>query len=196
MARTLDYGVDPRSKTLRKKLVLLLCAAAAIFLVFKFVALPFTSGDIRLDTGDLRYRVFGIPMYYDRMPKPQRSQLLKLAATSSILKSVWCECVSYPLRGSNNPDNMCRYFYVKAAMWIPTDPHLAQLIVEDIATYIQNTKARQGLPSSLCMLGPGGLWANQTGVLAINPNWRQDPGVQNYLQLKGYVPPATQTASK
>src|SRR4051794_11018966 len=83
---------------------------------------PLTSADIRLDTGDLRYRYLGVPLSYERMPEPQRSRLLALAAGSNVLRPEWHTCATFPKVGSNNPDRMCRGWYFQASVWAAEDP--------------------------------------------------------------------------
>lgn len=149
-----------------------------------------TSGDIRLDSGDLRYRYFGIPIIYERMPEPERSRLIKLTSKSSICRNEWHQCVVYPLRGSNNPDWMCRGFYWRIVKWIDVDPELALAGVDDVGRYIIDTHARQGLPKSMPLIS-GFTFDNNGGIRA---DWREDEGVKYYLESRGLT--ATRPASR
>src|SRR5262249_30049256 len=100
------------------------------------------TGQIRLDCGDLRYCLFGIPLTYDSMPEPWRSSLIAVVKASPVARPVWRTCVTYPLPTSNNSDRMCRRFYCDAAAWVAIDPAIARFAVEDIADYINKTNAR------------------------------------------------------
>ena len=194
MALPIDYAPPPRRRVrLRPAAVLAVTIVLALWLVVRPPG-P-TSADIRLDTGDLRYRWFGVPVWYDRMPEPTRSHLLAAAAGSAVLTPEWQTCVTYPLPTSNNTDAMCRGFYAEGADWIPADPGVARLVLEDVATYVRRTNARSGLPASVRMLSPLGVMGiDARGIRTIRPDWRDDPEVQAYLQSKGYVPPATAPA--
>jgi hypothetical protein len=150
-------------------------------------------GQIRLDSGDLRYFYFGIPVY-DPMPEPYRSQIRGLSQNSPILKSQWVTCVVYPLEGSNNPDKMIRRFYYNATAWIKEDPHLASLILNDVGKYVIDAARKDypgGLPESSELLSGMIVQYNAAGDVAVNPDWRADEGVSEYLKAKGYTPPAT-----
>ncbi len=192
-APIIDYSTLRRGRKFSARTAATLFAVIGIPIVCAWFLLhgP-TSGEIRLDTGDLRYCYFGIPFSYSRMPEPQRSRLLSLSAGSSILKPQWFTCVTYPLTGSNNPDLMVEGFYSRATAWIPVDPKLAQMIVEDIAKYVKGTNARSGLPDSFYLVSGFLVDQNTQGQWTLDPNWRQDEEVQNYFTAKGYSPATTQ----
>jgi hypothetical protein len=172
-------------------LATLFCVAGVAFLV-AYALVKGPTAEIRLDTGDLRYLYLGIPIQYDLMPEPERSQLISLTAGSNALKSEWHSCAMHV--GSNNSNLMCAGFYMKAAAWIAVDRPLARLVVADIATYIRNTDARQGLPDSVEMLSFSIVDRNNNGTFRVMPSWQQNEMVLDYLQRKGYSPPATQPA--
>jgi hypothetical protein len=147
------------------------------------------SGEIRLDTGDLRYCFLGIPYSSRRMPEPERSLLLSVARDSEILKPQWHTCVRYPLPTSNNSDLMCRRFYCHATAWISVDPALARLILEDIAKYVVETDARYSLPESCPMLTPPTVEWEDSGRARVPEDWRDSVGSEWYCEQKGYSPP-------
>src|SRR4051794_30927178 len=97
--------------------------SSTIFSLLAIVALmtisgrALTSADIRLDTGDLRYRYFGIPIVYEKMPEPQRTRLLALTAGSAVCRNEWYQCAVFPLPTTNHTDGMCRGFYMKIDAW-------------------------------------------------------------------------------
>jgi hypothetical protein len=127
----------------------------AFFLLLMVIGAVFygpTSGEIRLDSGDLRYRYWGIPIDYQPMPEPKRTRLMDLAAKSGKIPSEWVLCQRYPLRGSNHADWMCFSFYFKAEEWINEDPAVAMRVMEDLAKYTQEMESKGGLPKCMRML--------------------------------------------
>jgi hypothetical protein len=96
------------------------------------------NGQIRLDTGDLRYCWWGIPLEYDEMPEPQRSKIVALAKKSSAVPAIWVMCVRYPKDTTNNLDIMYQGFYRRIAWQAGEDPDLAKWQLEDVAATIQN----------------------------------------------------------
>jgi hypothetical protein len=143
-----------------------------------------SSVDIRLDTGDLRHRVLGIPIYYERMPEPQRTNLLSLAQRSATLSSEWCSLA--PQQTSNSPKRMCRDFYYRVAAWVDEDPAMAAMIAEDVTQYIRRTHAREGGPETWSLLSCAQI--GPSGEMTIPPNWREDEHVQQYFSWKGRTP--------
>ncbi len=184
---TLDYSTEPRRGfRWRRTILLILLLMAVAALVRRLITVgPITSADIRLDTGDLRYRFFGIPLKYHRMGEPARSILLRLASKSSVLKPEWHTCATYPLPSSNNSDLMCSGFYVYATVWAKQDPKLAQRMLEDVATYIRRTNATHGLPDSCTLLSPFFITEDNAGKLVLKPDWRKDQNFIWYCQHKG-----------
>jgi hypothetical protein len=161
----------------------------AVLLLLFFGTLLYgpTSAEIRIDTGDLRYRYLGIPLEYKNMPEPERSLLLELAKKSNVLDGSWHECAKYPLPTTNNTDTMCRLFYHRVATWVQVDPQLALFLAEDVARYIQQTKARHGGPKGSYLL----LWLMENdddGSDVVKDGWQDDEEVQAYLQSVGYTP--------
>jgi len=97
-----------------------------------------TSAQIRLDTGDLRYCWWGIPLRHELMPEPDRSKIMALARKSKAVPEIWVTCVRYPKHTSNNPDLMYQHFYEDIAMQADEDQDLAIWQLEDVAITIQN----------------------------------------------------------
>src|ERR1041384_6470997 len=92
-----------------------------LLLVVGYLSGP-TTGEIRLDTGDLRYFWWGIPLRNRPMPEPSRSKLVTLGSKSPAVPADWVVCVTYPLRSSNNTDSMCQSFYRSVAILADEDP--------------------------------------------------------------------------
>ena len=147
-----------------------------------------TSADIRIDTGDLRYRYFGVPLRYDPMPEPRRSALIKLSRGSQVLRPKWYRCAVFPLPTTNNSHFMCRSFYGQAFLWIEQDPEIARVVAEDVARYIIETNAERSLPESYDCLSFRILEEDEQGRRRISASWRDDHDVQVYLKSKGLTP--------
>lgn len=155
-----------------------------------------TSGQIRLDTGDLRYCWFGIPLEYRRMPEPQRSKLLELAAKSPSVPSTWVTCVTYPLPSSNNTDVMCCQFYNSIATWADEGPKIARWALDDVVDYIPHMLSTGGLSDTAYILLSSDL--HSTSALRLDPSWRDNYVVKAYCAAHGYTPlpaPASAAAS-
>jgi hypothetical protein len=144
-----------------------------------------SSADIRIDTGDLRYRYGGIPLVVYRMPEPDRAELLELAKQSGFADSSWHQCAKYPLPTTNNTDAMCRMFYLRVAAWAREDQVIAGHLMENVVRYIRQTNARQGGPEGFVLL----FWASDyadDGSLRLRDGWQEDEEVQAYLQSIDY----------
>ncbi len=149
-----------------------------------------SSADIRLDTGDLRYRYLGIPVVYERMPEPQRSRLQSLASQSSVLVDEWHQCADFPLPTTNNTDGMCLSFYMRADAWIDVDQNVARLALEDVATYIRDTHARESLPHSFALLNGFVIELTDDHRYAVRSEWREDEAVRTFFESHGIpIPP-------
>lgn len=178
---------------LTKRRILVFVGLGALLLFGLGVVLGPSSADIRLDTGDLRYRYFGIPIVYERMPEPQRSRLLALASQSPILVSEWHQCANYPLPTTNNTDGMCRDFYFKIDAWIDVDPQIARLAAEDVASYIRDTNALESLPKSYSLLSGFVVEWTADNRQSVREDWRDDEGVRAYFDTHGIaIPPHNQ----
>jgi len=166
----------------RRKFAVLAIGLIAVAVYF---SLGPTSADIRLDTGDLRYRYMGIPIVYERMPEPQRLRLLQLTKNSSVCTSNWEQCASFPLHTSNNPDGMCRGFYMRIEAWIDVDKKLALAGAEDIARYIRETNARNGLPRSTPLLFKTAWSDDQAKTMRVEDGWQADAEIAAYQASLG-----------
>jgi hypothetical protein len=150
-----------------------------------------SSGEIRLDTGDLRYCWWWVPVRYERMPEPERSRIQVVAAAGPAVPAEWVTCVRYPLRCSNNPDLMCRSFYASIAAWSGEDPKIARWALEDVVNYVRTTHAQYGLPASGHVLSGFIVEMSKGRVVA---DWRDQEEMKAYCAAHGYVLPAAGTA--
>ena len=166
----------------KRRISLFVLAAIIVIVAWGFFFGP-SSADIRLDTGDLRYRYLGIPLVYERMPEPHRSRLLSLARESSALEAEWHQCADYPLPTTNHTDRMCRVFYYKIEAWIREDRIIALSAAEDVAEYIRTTNAKHSLPESVALLKHGD-W-NDDGDYTVRGDWRDDDDLRSYLKMRG-----------
>ena len=97
-------------RTMRRLGCGLLIAVAALIPLLLFAVttdmLPrgIRTAQVRLDTGDLRYCVLGVPYSHDFMSDRSREALLPLSAMEPPVPATWHTIASYPLEGSNNPD--------------------------------------------------------------------------------------------
>jgi len=153
-----------------------LAAVAFLFLRFCAPVLGPSSADIRVDTGDLRYRYFGIPLQYRRMQEPQRTSLLALAARSDVLRPEWYQCADYTLGSSHDRAHCCRNHYFQITPWI----------AEDIARPIV-----AGCPASIPRCSPLLNWLTEydvKGRASIRHDWRDNVFVIAYMKMKGIRP--------
>ncbi|HZK80202.1 MAG TPA: hypothetical protein VFC46_04025 [Humisphaera sp.] len=189
MATPLDYSSEKTKRPLFRVTI-----PRAIVLLFLMIAFYWmmrgdlrTSADIRLDTGDLRYRYFGIPWEYHRMPEPVRSELLKLGAGSKIITSEWRKCADLPYRSSCNEAGLCREHFIFATAWVREDPQLARLMFEDLARMLKGENNDYSLDFLFIRYVE---WSGSTSK--VMQNWRQDPELLDYMARKHYAPPSTQ----
>jgi hypothetical protein len=147
---------------------------------------------MRLDSGDVRYCFLGIPLSTKRMTEPQRTAILRIASGSLILRPVWRTCVVYPLPTTNNPDAMCRRFYREAAAWVDVDATIARMALEDIATYIEKTRAQYSLPDSCHVLGPDVV--RRDGRIV--DDWRTNEMVRIYCEDRDHTLPTACESSE
>ena len=142
-----------------------------------------SSADIRIDTGDLRYRYFGIPVVYRRMPEPYRSGLLAFGRDQDLLRPDWVQCEDFPFGGSGKDyARMFQGFYVKLVPWIGEHRGVARALARDIVRSIKIRKL--GLPRGSYLLD----WLTRRGTqgtLRVRSGWRDDPEVQAYLNSSG-----------
>lgn len=172
--------------------LMILVGVFAVVLFVGFRGIGPTSGQIRLDTGDLRYCWWGIPLYYKPMPEPWRSKVMTLASEAPAVPAKWVTCVTYPLSTSNNQDIMCGDFYVSVAMWADEDPKIARWAMDDVVEYIELSHATSGLPNSCHVLGP---FLVDYELGRVRADWRDQAEVMEYCSSHGYVPASTSPAS-
>jgi len=110
--------------------------------------------------------------------------MLILSARSDVIDSGWYQCAKYPLPTTNNTDAMCRMFFIRAAIWAREDPAIGKLMIEDLAEYIRETRARHGAPEGWDLF----FWRLEEdgqGVRRPMQGWREDEHIQAYLQTNG-----------
>lgn len=159
-------------------------AGIVIALLLLAIALPSgpTSGQIRLDTGDLRYCWHGIPIRYEQMPEPERSKLLVLASKSPGVTAEWVTCTTHPQDTEYRPHALCRYFYHLTAIWADEDPKIARWAMDDMVDFIRHGSL--GLPNCAHVLS------------ASLVDWRDQKEVKDYCAAHGYIPPPAPPTSK
>lgn len=145
-----------------------------------------TSADIRLDTGDLRYRYFGIPLVYERMPEPARSRLRALTSQLGDVGAEWRQCARFPLPTTNNTDSMCQRFYFALSAWMDEDPRIALILARDVVNYIRKMNNHDAALNGGYLLV---FLAEYAGPdkLKVRPDWRQRQEVRYYLDVHGIV---------
>ena len=181
----LDVVRDSLKPIIRKYLAVVLGLLAVIIFFFDFVK-P-SDSQINLRTGDLRTRWYKVPLIYSRLESPYRTWVNELPPNPD----TWITVATYPLPTSNNSDLMCQSFYKSASTWITVDQKIAELVLKDVIVYIQTTNARHGLPDSFQMLmksrRPDDI--NPNIIPSIDPSWKNDPQVQEYLKVHNITPP-------
>ena len=175
--------------------------AAALGTCALIVGLPalIVSGvafQVRLDTGDQRVAIWGIPFEGRPMSVGPREALLSLNDPGTPRRWVSCDRRG----GSNRTDVMLYDFYRRASAWVDVEPEIAKLAVRDLADWVSATHARHGLPHCTSVIsatvveryGPPG-----DRRVRVVDGWRRDPDVQFYLKNKGYsIPSARQPAER
>ncbi len=124
-----DLG--PPTSRRRRWWLLLLPPAIVLAVVLAGLAglLPRGSmtAQVRIDTGDIRDRLLGVPYRYARSSERGRRILLRLSAMDPAVPPVWETIARYPLQGSNNPDQMEREFYMEIGALAELDQRLGRL---------------------------------------------------------------------
>src|SRR4051794_40255162 len=99
--------------------VLLTVLATGVFLPL----LGPSSAEVRSDTGDLRYRWFGIPLEQQHLGEPGRT---KIATLAKIAPSITAEWMQFPAPSAlRNPHLQCVGAYAAVADWSDQDQELA-----------------------------------------------------------------------
>ena len=164
----------------------------ACFLFVTFLGFG-TSALVRLDTGDQRQLLWGIPIRQMPMYDSPRQALLLLHDPE--IREEWTWCAQQ--LGSNNADLMVYSFYGRAAAWVDVDPEIAKLLVRDIANYVRTTHAMQGLPNCSGMIGLNVDQDHEHDRWRVIEGWQSKPEVIDYLAAHGYVlDPKTKRAQK
>ncbi len=158
--------------------------AAGVVVGLLFVTLlgAGTSVEVRLDTGDQRTLLWGIPVAFHPMDDSARRALLSV--DDPVVPPRWEWCAQQV--GSNNADAMVYRFYYEASAWVDEDPEIAKLVVRDLADYMRSTHARYSLPECTAMIWPDVVDCSQEPARVID-GWKENPGVLGYLVTKGYT---------
>jgi len=140
------------------------------------------STQIRLDTGDQRTTVWGVPLIVFRMPDSARNALLSLRTNQQPIR--WCICARNV--GSHHPDAMLWRMYQGAAAWVPVNNKVAHLVLHDIADYVESTHGTRGGPECYDLLVSPVL-VGVPNNYRIADEWQDSAEVQAYLRKKGLV---------
>ena len=152
-----------------------------LFIIYYALVHGPTSGQVRLDSGDLRYRWFGIPLYYEPMPEPYRSKILSLK--SPAVPAQWVTFAENPWLIEHDLTNRYRYDFV--ASWAEADPNIARLALADLADDIKLTP---WCPTkSHLVLSP---FVIDLKTEKLPPNWRDLEDVKDYCAIHSYTPTA------
>lgn len=181
MAMQLAYWVNVRRLASPvPRAVLIAVALVSLGALYGVIRGDFrTSAEVRLDSGDLRYCYFGIPIEYRRMPEPQRPILMTLSSQPAAIRPEWRRCMAFPQRGTNHRDSMCRQWYHNVADWAPTDPIIARMLLEDVALAVKDGDSY--VTPLFCH--PILTW-DGSGHRVVEPGWQDDPEVRFYLASK------------
>jgi hypothetical protein len=179
-----------------KKRILLMTviAFAGILLVCVTTRGP-TTAEIRLDTGDLRYCWWGIPLKYEMMPEPSRSKLLTVASRTPSIPAKWVTCVSKPwTRTTLRTHRTSVHFYHCIAIWSDEDQKIASWAMEDVVYWINGMTTHGGSLKCSSVLSGFVVDVNKG---TIDPRWREMDAVRYYCDVHGYTPlPASTTGGK
>ena len=152
--------------------------AASLFIGIALLLVLHGPNDaqINLKTGALRYRIFRIPFFYDRLQQPYSRWLREISSAPDR----WVTVQTYPNTCSNHSEIMCSGFYVQASAWVTVDQNIAKAVLGDVVRYILSTEARSGLPDSIFLLEKALRPEGQE--IRIEPGWTSDPEIHDYLQ--------------
>src|SRR6476659_612697 len=86
------------------------------------------AAELSLNSGDIRYYYFGLPLKYSRMPEPQRTDIVTV--TSPLLKggSEWAYVPVERTSSDSPPITRFRLFYSQASAWKRADPAVCKFI--------------------------------------------------------------------
>ena len=168
----------------RRRVVVTLCIVLVVgllaFLVLSIlVAEGYSRGSIRIDCGDVRYTILGIPYDTTQIQPADRDLLLSVAAWEPRIPPKW-----YPVTTWSPDQDERRGWqleYQRAAAWAAADPRITRLILEDMAAAISRGKP----PDS-------GLWAlldhdSNTGRWTPVEGWYENLDVLDWLAEHGYT---------
>jgi hypothetical protein len=160
----------------------------ALFALFLLVAVQFangpTSADVRLDTGDLRYCWYGIPFRWSRMPEPDRSKLVALAALPPAIPARWVNCANSPFALSHGSQIMTQRSFARATYWLDEDPQLARWAMEEAVAPFDATFTSRGNDAIYVLLQDPQIIT----PTSVTPAWRSDTDLQEFCRRYGHIP--------
>ena len=189
-------------KRLRMKYLVALSLAFAAFMAWE-VLLPglgsLTEGQVRVDTGDWRQTLFGIPYSHERLPERERCALLTVAKRPPAIPEEWMD----DAQGLYGPD------WWLAVAWVGVDPDIARRVLDALRTGLGPTTTtawpmvKYG-GSNMSLLWPS--WDRKYDGMStlVQPGWQTAIGVKEFLEqsrgsltLRDYgpVPTASSPAS-
>jgi len=144
------------------------------------------AAELSLNSGDIRYYYFGLPLKYSRMPEPQRTDIVTV--TSPLLKggSEWAYVPVERTSSDSPPITRFRLFYSQASAWKRADPAICKFIFQDIMDAIHDRRWTDGGIPALRILEYSDVFdANLNRVM---PGWKVSTSVQDYCQSHSYTP--------
>lgn len=79
---------------------------------------------------------------------------------------------------------MYRVFYARIAFWSEEDPQLARWALDDLICTLTGRGISRTGPRAGALL-----FSSVVGGASIDPNWREDPQVQEVCRAYGYTAP-------
>jgi hypothetical protein len=144
-----------------------------------------TSAQVRLDTGDLRYRWFGMPLEFESMAEPNRSKIVALAAMAPPIHTEWAH---FPKPSTlSNPHVQCVNSYHEVAEWSDQDRTLARLLLMDVAEEARDRSYMGEVTPAFRLAWPVLDYKSLHGNSFLG--WQKDPAVLQYCASHGYTPP-------
>jgi hypothetical protein len=97
--------------------------------------------EIRIDCGDTRLSLLGIPVKYQRMEEPERSILLSPSSRNQPSPSRWVPVVAQEM--SFNPEGAYRHWFRTSCAWAKESPDIFQTLRTDIGSCIEDAGGRR-----------------------------------------------------
>jgi hypothetical protein len=144
------------------------------------VLMPHTT-EIRIDCGDLRYTIIGIPYHFERMDEPARTTLLLIASHGGIHPR-WIPIM--PRVVSLNIVAESRDRYVFAAVWARTDSRLGELLLKDISGALEAAAGTRPATTDADRI-----LREVAPELLVPADWTNDEEIKVYCEKRGYTRP-------